>query len=168
MKDMYQESINNLKEGDLIIGVKVGSTKKERVVFINDKLDDYAQSVALSMLAHGIYVTAVKQAEKHGVPMEFAKMMAVLPIRAAFKTFEVAKNDESFLQELKVQKVDDDCDKAEPEPDASEDQLKKDKEQLVKEMDEVFANLSPSEQKLFSRFIASMAMRAMEEEDEDE
>lgn len=173
MKNMYQEKINTLEEGELIIGVKVGSTKKENIVCINDKLDDYAQSVALAMLAHGIYVTAVKQAEKHGVPMGLAKMMAELPIRAAFKTFEVAKTDKRFLEELKIQNVDDDCDKskaeveAEPEP-KEEKQLQKDKAELAKDIDEVFANLSPSEQELLSKLITSMVMRAMEDEGKDE
>lgn len=153
----FQKEISKLKEGELIIAVRVGDNKENSVVYVNNKIDDCAQSIALSMLAHGIYVAALKKAEKHGVPTDLGRMLAWLPITAAFAAVKAMKNDESLLNELKVQMADDN------ENDADEPL----KDEATKEdIDEIMSHLTPDEQKLLTQLICSMALRGTEEENE--
>lgn len=155
----FQKEISKLKEGELIIAVRVGDNKENSVVYVNNKIDDCAQSIALSMLAHGIYVATLKKAEKHGVPTDLGKMLAWLPITAAFATVKAMKDNENLLDELKIQMADDN------ENDADEP-LKDEDEPTKEDIDEIMSHLTPDEQKLLTQLICSIVLRGTEEENE--
>lgn len=171
-KNEFEKTIANLKEGEIILGVRVAEDGTE--IVINDKVDESIKGTVLTMMLHAFYANGIKKAQKHGAPMEFAKMLAELPIMTAVKAFKEVKDDKELLadalKQVGKQEEEEKAEvEAEPEPEPKEEeQLQEEKKELAKNLDEVFSNLAPNEQNMFSQLIVSIARRALKEEDKEE